>query len=392
MFGFGQYLSEIQEAVGQISAEAIQKTINTLQEARLSGHQVFIMGNGGSASTASHFVCDLAKRTRLPGWPSFRVIGLTDNTAFLSALANDEGYETVFSRQLENLVQPFDVVIGISGSGNSPNVLNGIELARSRGAKTIGFTGLTGGKLKDLVQISVHTPTVRIDQAEDIHLMLEHFITDTLATQAETITPEKTVEPGWGRMDEVGMGLVRQLFGESLQMADSTRHPDDCSERSPESLSQISQEFAKKLNLHNLLTRILSLTVDYIGAASGSIVVLDNAGEVIDGASSFGGKVSSLDTVKYNETVQHGLAGWVLENRKPAIVVNTKDDPRWLRRMWETSRSAVCIPLMTMNRVIGVLTLTRLETQQFNMEDLSLLSAIALTLSYSVGLNQMSSN
>ena len=105
--------------------------------------------------------------------------------SIFSAYANDDGYETVFAEQLNNLIRQDDIVIGISASGNSPNVLNGIKLANNRRAKTIGFTGLTGGKLRSIARVCIHVPTDRIDQAEDFHLMIEHLITDTLARQAE---------------------------------------------------------------------------------------------------------------------------------------------------------------------------------------------------------------
>jgi putative methionine-R-sulfoxide reductase with GAF domain len=129
--------------------------------------------------------------------------------------------------------------------------------------------------------------------------------------------------------------------------------------------------------------RLLDLTVNYLGATSGSIIVLDEKGEVVDGASAYAGITDAKPAELFSETVRNGLAGWVVENRRPAIVENTEDDPRWLRRVWETSRSAICIPLMTMDRVIGVLTLTRMQTHKFNMEDLSLLTAVTLSLSYS---------
>jgi hypothetical protein len=96
--------------------------------------------------------------------------------AIFSAYANDEGYENVFSQQLNNLLNPKDVVIAISASGNSPNVIQGVELANQRGAITIAFTGMTGGKLKDLANVVVHIPSMRIEQVEDVHLMLEHMI------------------------------------------------------------------------------------------------------------------------------------------------------------------------------------------------------------------------
>ena len=384
MFSIADYFSEIKKTIDALPLEPIEEVITLLQEARLNGRQVFIMGNGGSAATASHFVSDLAKSTRVAGWPHFRVIGLTDNMSIFSAYANDEGYETVFAEQLNNLVRQDDIVIGISASGNSPNVLNGIELANNHGAKTIGFTGLTGGKLGSLVQVCVQVPTDRIDQAEDFHLMIEHMITDNLARQAESINmlvdAENLVTPG---NDEKADGLVHSLFGKSMEPTPSNLDMPKSVVHTPELLSQISEEFAAKLDLHNLLMRLLNLTVNYLGATSGSIVVLDEKGEVIDGASAYAGKIDTKPADLFSETVRNGLAGWVVENRRPAIVENTEEDPRWLRRMWETSRSAICIPLMTMDRVIGVLTLTRLQTQQFNMEDLSLLTAVTLSLSYS---------
>jgi D-sedoheptulose 7-phosphate isomerase len=138
------------------------------------------MGNGGSASTATHFVCDLGKNTRSPHLPNFRVIGLSDNMAIFSALANDEGYENVFAQQLSSFVQPEDIVIGISASGNSPNVLKAMELANQRGARTVAFTGFDGGKLRSLAGIEIHVPSHCIEHVEDIHLMLEHLITKAL--------------------------------------------------------------------------------------------------------------------------------------------------------------------------------------------------------------------
>ena len=170
------YISVLQDTVGKLPVESITRGVETLQNARLEGRKVFIMGNGGSASTANHFVCDLAKNTRHDSLPHFRVIGLTDNMAIFSAYANDEGYENVFAAQLANLVEAEDVVIAISASGNSANVVKAIEEAKSYNAVTIGFTGFTGGKLASLVDIQVHVDSHVIEHVEDIHLMLEHMI------------------------------------------------------------------------------------------------------------------------------------------------------------------------------------------------------------------------
>jgi D-sedoheptulose 7-phosphate isomerase len=184
------YITLLQKTIDQLPKEKIVKVIDLLYSARFSGRQIFIMGNGGSASTASHFVCDLSKNTRHEGWPRYKVIGLSDNMAVFSAYANDEGYENVFSEQLANLLVPNDIVIAISASGNSRNVVNAVQLAKSQDAFTIGFTGFDGGILGTLVDINLHVNSNIIEHVEDIHLVLEHMIIKSLKerTNAESIT------------------------------------------------------------------------------------------------------------------------------------------------------------------------------------------------------------
>lgn len=182
------YITTLQQTIDQLPQQLIAEVIRVLQRARLQGNQVFIMGNGGSASTATHFVCDLAKNTRSEGLPHFKAIGLTDNMAIFSAYANDEGYENVFSNQLENLIGPDDVVIGISASGNSKNVLNAMEVAKMHGVMTIGFTGFDGGRLGQMVNINIHVKSHIIEHVEDIHLMLEHMIVKAIKDQVQTET------------------------------------------------------------------------------------------------------------------------------------------------------------------------------------------------------------
>jgi D-sedoheptulose 7-phosphate isomerase len=358
----------------------VEEVISILQQARICGQQVFVMGNGGGASTASHFVCDLAKNTRKPGWPNFRVIGLTDNMAIFSAYANDEGYENVFSNQLNSLVRPRDVVIAISGSGNSANVIKAVELANNMGALTVAFTGMTGGKLKEISHMSIHVPSMRIEQVEDIHLILEHMIVSTIK-QVELPTYFQA-QPALAFNSENSSDLVMELFGGQTAVGSGGN-----ATANPELFYRISQEFAAKMDLHAMLNRILSLTVEYVGAASGSIVVLDEEGKVVDGALAYAGEIQDRGSSSLNETIRRGLAAWVVENRTPALIENTRDDPRWLPGKNEDasnpSRSAICLPLMTQDRVIGVLTLTRLQNNRFTLEDLALLTTITLTLSYS---------
>lgn len=174
------YITELETTLHRLPDALIHEAIDVLHEARLSGRHIFIMGNGGSASTASHFGCDLGKNTRRSDMPNFKVMPLTDNMAIFSALANDEGYESVFVQQLASFLRPDDVVIAISASGKSPNVVKAVEFARQAGARVIGMTGFDGGKLAGMVDLHLHVPSNSIEHVEDIHLMMEHLICKAL--------------------------------------------------------------------------------------------------------------------------------------------------------------------------------------------------------------------
>lgn len=174
------YFATVQNLLDQVPFDAVEPVVDALVAANRAGQTVFICGNGGSASTATHFGCDLAKRPIVQGQPRFRVIALTDNNALMTALSNDISYDDVFSEQLLPLVRTNDVVIGISGSGNSRNVLKAMEVAREAGATTVGFCGYDGGKLKGMVDLPVHVPSHTMAMVEDVHLMLEHAICERL--------------------------------------------------------------------------------------------------------------------------------------------------------------------------------------------------------------------
>lgn len=187
-----RYIIDLKETLDLLPLDRIEAAIDVLHKARLNGRHIFVMGNGGSASTASHMVCDLGKNTRIPGWPPFKVIGLADNMASFSAYANDEGYASVFAQQLAPFVQPDDIVVAISTSGNSANVLQAVQLAREAGAYTIGFTGFNGGQLGALVDLDLHVPSHCIEQVEDIHLMLEHLMVTVLRELSASVAAETT--------------------------------------------------------------------------------------------------------------------------------------------------------------------------------------------------------
>jgi len=174
------YLQAVTSTLENLPVRSIARAVQVIENARTERRTVFLFGNGGSAATATHFACDLSKGAIANGKLRIRAISLCDNIALLCAWANDTAYEHVFAEQLENLIEPGDIVIGISGSGNSPNVLNAMTLAKAKGAITIGVSGFTGGKLKDIADVPVVVPNHCMEQVEDVHLVLEHVITTCL--------------------------------------------------------------------------------------------------------------------------------------------------------------------------------------------------------------------
>lgn len=171
-----KYLKMVQEILGKISVQEVNAVMNCLNNARLEGKSVFIMGNGGSAATASHFVCDFNKGISEYLEQRFKFMCLNDNIPTMMAYANDTGYENIFVGPLRNFLTRGDVVIGLSGSGNSPNVIKAIEYANENQAITVGFTGYDGGKLKKLSQMGVHVPIDHMQVVEDLHMILDHLM------------------------------------------------------------------------------------------------------------------------------------------------------------------------------------------------------------------------
>lgn len=170
------YIKGLLECIGELPEQNMEEIAGVIFHAWKKGNQVFIMGNGGSATTASHFVCDLRKGAIVRGSPGVQAFSLTDNIALVTALANDIDYSYIFKEQLVGLLKEGDVVIGISASGNSSNVLKAIEYARQNGATTIGFVGFGGGRLKELAHKSIVLSSKDYGQVEDIHLSLAHII------------------------------------------------------------------------------------------------------------------------------------------------------------------------------------------------------------------------
>lgn len=182
---FLDYTQGLKEALDAIPTDAAEKFLQLLESAYLEGRQVFLMGNGGSGASASHAAGDLNKGVSYGREKRFRVISLNDNMATLTAYANDVSYTDAFVEQLKNFLRPGDLVIALSGSGNSPNVLKAVEYANQHGAVTVGLTGFSGGKLKGLAQVPLHVPVNDMQKVEDIHMMMFHVAMQVLCAKAD---------------------------------------------------------------------------------------------------------------------------------------------------------------------------------------------------------------
>ncbi len=183
----GAFLKRIADELLRLDPAQVQALADVMHEKYLAGRMIFVIGNGGSGSNASHFCEDIGKGTlKLPqdlqndAKKRFRILSLTDNTPYILAWGNDEGFDKVFVEQLKNLASPGDLLVAISGSGNSKNILSAVEWANTHGLTTVGCTGFTGGKLQALAHKNLHVPLDDMGIVETLHLAAFHWVVDDL--------------------------------------------------------------------------------------------------------------------------------------------------------------------------------------------------------------------
>ena len=179
------YLQYLVTAIDRFESEGFLKMVEMLKEARQARKTVFVIGNGGSASSASHIANDWIKNTRQKGQPDLKVLTIND-IAIFSAYANDEGYESVYAEQIRSFGGEGDVLITLSTSGNSPNILRANQAAKEMGIKTIGWTGKTGGEMRNEVDLCLGTTTDYCGLIEDMHMIYGHIITIALSDEINT--------------------------------------------------------------------------------------------------------------------------------------------------------------------------------------------------------------
>ena len=177
-----KYLTEFTALLQKVESKDVETLVDALVAAWKDGRWVYIIGNGGSGANASHLAEDLGKGTisNFETQKRLKVMSLTDNTAYILALGNDLGFDRVFIEQLKNYAEPGALLISISGSGNSPNVLKAVEWANAHDLKTFAFTGYDGGKLLKMSQHAIHVPSFNMGMVESVHLTVFHYLLDTL--------------------------------------------------------------------------------------------------------------------------------------------------------------------------------------------------------------------
>ena len=170
------YLLAVQDVLAHLDHEVVDRMIDVIWRGYEEGRTLFVFGNGGSAALASHFACDIGKGTVAGRAKRLKTIALTDNVALITALANDKAYDEIFSEQLESLAEKGDIALAISGSGNSPNVIRGLEAGRRLGVQTLLLTGFAGGRAKTLADLCLIVPSDSMQHIEDAHLCATHAI------------------------------------------------------------------------------------------------------------------------------------------------------------------------------------------------------------------------
>ncbi|MCX7017014.1 MAG: SIS domain-containing protein [Candidatus Sumerlaeota bacterium] len=177
---FDEYLAALKADIDLLDRRVLQQALDLMFKVYQAGGQIFFFGNGGSASTATHAAADFAKWTITEGKPRVRALSLSANMAAVTAFGNDVSYDAIFVEQLKNLLRPGDLAVGISASGNSPNVLEAIRYARDHGGRTMGWIGFGGGKLAGMVDVAIGLDDRSYGRAEDVHMILDHVLVEAL--------------------------------------------------------------------------------------------------------------------------------------------------------------------------------------------------------------------
>lgn len=178
---FKQYVDALQNILENVDTENLEKAFSLLRQAQSANKRIYVAGNGGSSAIADHLCCDWTKGTQAPNTTTLRTHSMSSNTALFTAIANDYGYEETFATQVEMFMEKGDVLVLISSSGNSPNIVKAAQACREKGVQTIAFTGFSGGKVREFIDVNIHVKIENYGLVEDSHQVLMHCFAQFLA-------------------------------------------------------------------------------------------------------------------------------------------------------------------------------------------------------------------
>lgn len=375
------YLTNLPFSLDPLPLEAFERAINLLLRARQDAKQVFIISDEHNRMLSGVIAGDLTQGDLSPGWIVFRVNPASSVNQPFTRTEDLDRIISIQSKDLPGKLRAGDVLISITTGAEEPWLLEACQMGRENGAHVIAFTGIKRGAVGSLADVNIHLVAESLGPAEDGMLIITHLFGRALRAVSNTeeykisaeyqFRGDKPIEDRAQPFE----GMEAPSFGEVA-----------VSERASqffEKLTALRREVMNAELDENLIRKVLTHTLEMFGACSGSLVMLGREGGASLAAIAYEGQVNLLPADHLLDTLQKGLAGWVTENRQPALVTDTQRDNRWLRRGWEYqnhSRSAISVPLGAGGEIIGVLTLVHRRAGWFRESDLMLLVAIVANL------------
>lgn len=380
------YMTNLPFTSTPVPLEGIEKAITLLHSAREQGRRLFFVGEAGNQPIASLFACDFSRNGPPGSWPVFLLNGLEQAGHDRDVQRQGLPYQHIMLEEFASLVQPGDVLIAISVDGEGSRTLQTLQLARKAHAGSIALTGFQRGRVGHEAEVNLHLPSESEEQFEDGMLILEHILYRAI----------REMDTGSG-----SVGDIRSSSGNGGRFHVLPAKPAFAQKQDSHSLEAASRArnafqilFALRKDADQLKTgaemirRVLEASIELLQADSGSLVLFDEKGNASEAALAYQGQVGIYPVSHLSDILQRGLAGWVAQNRQPALVDDTRADRRWLRRAWEdqrASRSAISAPLLEGERVFGVITLADSRPERFVADDLVLLAAVAIQVSFLSG-------
>jgi phosphoheptose isomerase len=373
------YITNLPLTIDPLPLESIEKAITMINSKRKQGRQIFVMGDDISSTMANLFARELGKDT-LQG--EIRICLVRNSRTFTEAtprVRNWNNFKEISTLELPHLIQQSDVLVGIAVDDKLPTIIAGVNLARKAKAKIILITGMIQERTIQ-ADVKVYIPGDSQEQVEEALLILLHIVSKALHEMIENDERAEYKQRSPSMPLVLDADPVNPCFTNMINRDFPFVTTSDRAKLLMKNLRELNEpNFGDYLTEYHL-RKLLEVSLEIFGATSGSLIILNERGDVNLAAIAYERKVNLYPADHLLDTIQQGLAGWVLAECQPALIEDTKDDPRWLRRSWDespSSRSAMSTPILEGDRSIGVLTIVHKNPRYFRSADLDLLVAIA---------------